>query len=220
MSRGLKADNSHFDVKLDLRIKHLPSGNRLRVLDAFSGDGRLWGAVKTRTGRKLAVTRCEKKRNSRGLYLRGDNVRLMRGMDLSAFDVIDLDDYGTPIEQLRCVLESEFKGIVFVTMCGKGITQTPSVVLDDLGFPPAWRDVIARRFATGYASMNHHVDWLAKQGVRAFHRHTYLGWVWKIYGCFDAGAIRGEADRVFEICKRKPEMLHRDASRHKGTGAY
>jgi len=70
----------------------------LHVFDAFAGAGVLHRAV----WRDLAAsyTGCDKRyfRDGRRVFV-GDNRRVLRAIDLSAFNVFDLDAYGSPWEQ-------------------------------------------------------------------------------------------------------------------------
>jgi hypothetical protein len=72
--------------------------DQARVFDAFAGDGRMCAAVWCRA--KVYVG-CDLKwyRDDRLAYA-CDNRRLMRMLDLAAFNVFDFDSYGSPWHQI------------------------------------------------------------------------------------------------------------------------
>lgn len=70
--------------------------------------------------------------------LRGDNRRLLRSLDLSRFDLIDLDDYGIPAEQLAIVAERAPGTPVLVTVICQGNTPVPHLICRKLGIPVEW----------------------------------------------------------------------------------
>jgi len=53
---------------------------------------------------------------------------------LSDYDVIDLDAYGIPFEQLDIIFKSNYKGIVFYTFITVGFGQINNKLLNKLGF--------------------------------------------------------------------------------------
>lgn len=75
----------------------------------------MWGTLKAEGLCDIDLTRIEVKKSAKGVYLQGENLKFMAGMDLAAFDVIDLDAYGAPIDQLDMVMASPFRGWVVVT---------------------------------------------------------------------------------------------------------
>lgn len=100
-----QTDNSFFIDKVNLRLRHLPGKQSIRVLDAYGGDGRIWNKIKTMTDKKIEVLRIDHKDTSRGVYLKGDNVKYLKSLDLVKYDVIDLDAYGVPYTQLEAVFD-------------------------------------------------------------------------------------------------------------------
>lgn len=211
----MQVDNDGLEEKIRLRVMHLPDADYLRVLDAYSGRGVLWSEIKRRTGRDLSVTRCDKKPGLPGLYVRGDNMKTLSAMDVKRFDVIDLDAYGSPVEQIAFVLDRGFAGIVFATICGHGLAPTPKVLTVGLGIPDEWYGVFSTKFSNGRANYKYHLQWLGSRGVR-FHHRISKGMEdgeqlsgWKMYIAFDAGAAQGGVtDRVFENCKRNGVRIH------------
>lgn len=129
-------DNSHFELKVGLRMDNLPAGC-VRVLDCFSGTGRIWNEVRRRCpDRQFHVTRIDQRPNMPGVYLRGDNRKYLAAMNLDAFNVIDLDAYGVPFEQMELLFSRPITvpKSVFVTYIRTGIGQLPHGMLEALGY--------------------------------------------------------------------------------------
>lgn len=92
-----KTHNSHYLTKYRQRDELSKDGDV--ILDLFSADGALWNSVKEH--KKLKITRVEIEKNRKGVYIQGENLKVLPSLDLSKYDIIDLDAYGTPIEQLE-----------------------------------------------------------------------------------------------------------------------
>ena len=137
MGATKKTENSHIEEKVFIRLQaigELPGP--VRVLDAFSADGRIWDNVKARTEKVINVTPIELRAlNSNRIYLRGDNMKFIAGMNLSRYDVIDLDSYGVPFAQLELIFEKKFKGIVCVTFIQTVMGNLSDDFLEAIGFP-------------------------------------------------------------------------------------
>ena len=91
---SVQTDNSFLETKVKLRIDNLPAGE-CRVLDCYTGTGKIWRTIKQKTKKKIIVLGLELK-NQGGVYLQGDNRKFLGSMDLRKFNVIDLDAYGVP----------------------------------------------------------------------------------------------------------------------------
>lgn len=141
-----KADNSHSGPKIALRLALVDNlkKDRLRVLDAYSGSGFLWKQIRAaRPDIRFDMTNIEKKQNGRLDAIHGDNVRVMPSLPLAEFDIIDLDAYGIPTEQLSIVAEFALHVPVLVTCISASVGTVPHRLLDAAGIPPVWeRDVV------------------------------------------------------------------------------
>jgi len=130
-----RTDNSLLQTKVRLRIDHMPSG-AVNVLDCYGGYGVVWSEVRKCTGR-ADITRTGIDREPRPGCLRGDNRKWLLGMDLSRYNVIDLDAYGIPFDQLRILFERGYRGIVFYTFIQVGFRQVPFGLCDACGITQA-----------------------------------------------------------------------------------
>lgn len=90
---------SAVDAKSELRSRVLARVKPARVLDAFCGpDGemfdRVWHGASSYTG----IDEKWSLKDERRRFV-GDNMRVLRAIDLSAFNVFDLDAFGSPWAQ-------------------------------------------------------------------------------------------------------------------------
>lgn len=134
-----KTDNDFLADKVQLRVDHCPRpiGRPARVLDCYGGKGVVWRLVEAKTSVKVERVAIDSRTDLSDFHLHGDNIKVMAGMDLTGFDVIDLDAYGIPAAQLVEVFESGFTGVVFATAIQTMQGIIPRIILDDLGFPDA-----------------------------------------------------------------------------------
>lgn len=134
-----KTDNSFLRDKVQLRVNNLPPGD-LRVLDCYSGKGLIWAAVQRLTGRKITVLPIDKRGDKDDFHLPGDNLAYLETLDLSKFNVVDLDAYGVPFEQIECLVRRRYQGTVFVTAIQSVMGRLPNAMLEAVGFTAAQID--------------------------------------------------------------------------------
>lgn len=161
-----KTDNSYLDEKVQLRIDSIQSihGN-VSVLECYAGHQVLWSEVKKRSGRKkIFVTPIEKKSIKGKVYLRGDNLKFLKSINLSAFNVIDLDAYGIPFDQIDILFERGFSGIVHVTSIQSGMGRLPNKLLNSIGYTNAMIDKCPTMFCANRQEKLEH--YLASKGVK------------------------------------------------------
>jgi len=146
-----------------LRVNHLPKKEAVKVLDCFSADGLIWQEVKKRSKAKIQVLRIEKEKGKKGVYLPGDNLKYLSTLDLSAFDVIDLDAFGVPFEQLRILFDRKFSGSVFVTFIQSMFGQLPIAMLEECGFTRRMVEKVPSLFSR--SGRDHLLAYLSRHGV-------------------------------------------------------
>jgi hypothetical protein len=129
-----KTDNSYFKEKLNLRMESLPDKESIYILDCFSGTGSLWKEVQKNTKKTLKVLPIEIEKGKNKKALSGNNLKYLKILDLNKFDIIDLDSYGIPYEQLDIIFSKNYKGIVHVTAIQSGMGQLPHGLLISIGY--------------------------------------------------------------------------------------
>lgn len=185
MAGTKKTDNHYLGDKIQLRIDHSPwpECGPMRVLDVFGGHGVVWRAIEKRTGRGVERVGIDKRSDLFTPHAHGDNLKVMRAIDLAEFNVIDLDAYGIPIEQLCEVFDSGYHGTVFVTAIQTMHGNMPKRMLEEIGFT----DDMIKKAPTLFSrrGFQYLKEWLATKGVaRIIHR----SWARKHYFVFTNAA--------------------------------
>lgn len=180
MALTKKTQNSYLGNKIGLRLHDLPDNPS--VLDCFGGEGLIWKAIEREIGRPVRRIGIDKQDWGEGFYLPGDNIAYLRTMDLSRFNIVDLDSYGVPYEQLKALFERGYVGRVFVTFIQTVFGQLPYGLLEDIGFSGE----IVRSCPTifGKRGWQYFLEWLAKNGVRTIRHRSHAK---KHYLVFDLG---------------------------------
>lgn len=164
--KNVKTDNSHLTEKIQLRLDtvNMIDKDYIRVLECFSGDGVIWDEVKKLTPKNIKILRMDQKPDKTGVYLKGDNLKFMKSMDFSVFDIVDLDAYGSPFKQLEIVFEKQYKGIVHCTFIQSVMGNLDRKFLEQLGYPKRMIEKTPTLFSkNGMVKMER---WLAKKGVK------------------------------------------------------
>lgn len=171
-----KTFNSYLADKVALRYKNIPRTGEINVLDCYGGKGIIWRAVRLMTGREINVLSIDVENND-GFFMPGDNRSFLSIIDLSRFNVVDLDAYGIPYDQLKILFERGYKGHVFVTFIQSLYGQMNKGMLADIGFSNEMVEKIPTLFAK--SGWSYFCEWLALQGVetirvRSHSRKHYL----------------------------------------------
>ncbi len=137
MTEQTLTDNDHIASKVALRVEAvelLGTPRPIRVLDAFHGHGRLWDMTRAvlPDGWDVKLYRSDHKERGAGT-LKVDNARLLVALDLSKFDLIDLDAYGWPTTQLNTVAAKAPTTPVLTTRIARALGPVPHIILKDLG---------------------------------------------------------------------------------------
>lgn len=121
--------------KIELRRKAaMEIGKKeLRILDAYAGKGVMWREVKKQLPLKVNILSIEKEKGKNIAALEGDNMKYLKSLDLTKFDIIDLDAYSVPFEQLKTIIERGFRGIVIVTCIDSMIGTSPIELMRSVG---------------------------------------------------------------------------------------
>jgi hypothetical protein len=122
-------------------MAHLPDKPVFSVLDAFHGQGLIWEYIASRTKKKIEVVGIDKKSNPEEFVLFGDNKKFFPSMSLERFDVIDLDAYGVPFDQLEYIFDYDARKKIhhriFLTFIQSIYGRLPLGLLRKLGYSEA-----------------------------------------------------------------------------------
>jgi hypothetical protein len=133
-----KTDNLFLRDKIDLRKTFLPKKCKIYVLSCFDGHGKIWKTIQSEENIDITVTGIDKKR-IQGVLV-GDNRKFLRVLDLKKYDIVDLDAYGNPFEQIEILIKRKFSGDIFFTWCKRGPSTYPRIV-DRRGYRAADIDI-------------------------------------------------------------------------------
>lgn len=139
--RKVLTENSHLRTKVRLRMELLDmiGTKKPYVLDAFAGQGIIWKEIqRQRPDLEIATVGIEKRKYINPNVIMGDNRKAMKGMDLTAFDLIDLDAFGCPWEQLAICAEKAPMVPVVLTHISVTLGPVPKGLLKSAGLPPVW----------------------------------------------------------------------------------
>lgn len=180
----VQTDNSYLEEKIFLRVKsieeHMPKKQEIRVLECFAGDGYIWGEVRKRLpDRKIKVLRIDQKPDKKGVYLNGDNLKFIANFNLDAYDIVDLDAYSTPFNQLEIVLRKDYKGVVHCTFIQSMYGGLNQKMLNDIGYPESMVKKIPSLFnKNGLEKLKY---WLSIYGIKEIIGYSFD---WKHYFYF------------------------------------
>jgi hypothetical protein len=127
-------DVQGFKIKVKLRIENLPEKKTIKVLDAFAGDGLIWKEIKKQCPDKVfEIVSIDNKKGLNNDNIVSNNVYYILRNDISNFDVIDLDCYGSPFEQLRAIFyNKKVNAIIFFTLIRSGLGATKKDMLAEI----------------------------------------------------------------------------------------
>lgn len=170
--KWIKTDYSDWSLEVKIRLRlfglsFLKKDNVL-VLDAYHGNGIVWQKVCERAPEKniqvVGIDILPKKSVS---VLKGDNRKFLKSMDLNVFDVIDLDAYGIPADQLQILFDRNYHGTIFFTMAAVGFSAVPIKLLEKNGISKEMRKKCPTIF--GSRALEYAFNFLALYGVQKCH---------------------------------------------------
>jgi len=134
-------ENSHLRTKLRIRKQavELIGKDSVNVLDAYAGEGVVWNRMRREMPDvKFTTLGIEKRKYLSPSVIMGDNRKVMKGLDLTQFDLIDLDAFGCPWEQLTIAAQRAPHVPVVLTHISVTLGPVPKGLLKAAGLPSAW----------------------------------------------------------------------------------
>jgi hypothetical protein len=176
-----KTNNSFLRKKICLRINHLPDKSEINVLDCFHGNGCIWKNIQRNIH--------DKKINVEGLDIKeydefaliGDNLKILPTLDFSRYDIIDVDAYGCPYDQIKIIAGKVTKTtLIFYTFIQTMMGALPFDMLADIGYS----NEMVKKTPVLFSKNGHEkfMNWLSTIGVKEVSFINPVGK--KYYGCF------------------------------------
>jgi len=129
-----RTDNDKFGFQYKVSLRSETVKDNQNILDCFSGHGHIWNEVRKQTGLELIITSIDTRNDKSSVYLKGDNIKFLKAMDLGQYDVIDLDSYGIPFQQLEVIFAKKYKGIIHITFIQSSMGRLNNGLLTSLGY--------------------------------------------------------------------------------------
>ena len=158
-----KINNSYMNEKLFLRKKFFSNWDS--VLDCFAWEWHM--RKRARDSWNCKYLGIDKKDYWKHNILTWDNMKLLKSMELSSFDIIDLDAYWSPFPQIDILEKKKFHWKVFITFI-----QTMKGWLHNWMLERIWyrKDMIKKCRSL-----------FAKDSIWKLERYLYEIWIKKIY---------------------------------------
>ena len=137
-TKTIKTNNSFLQLKVGLRIEFLPDKPVIKVLDCCAGKNVIWTSIIKQTRRTIEVDGLDIKENTEN-NLKLDNNKTVQSLDLSVYDVIDCDVYGSPYKLMKNLFNNPSfdpgRTILFYTYILIMQGQVDRTMLEDIGIP-------------------------------------------------------------------------------------
>jgi hypothetical protein len=157
-------DQDLIEAKIQLRIESLPDKKEIKVLEAYGGEGVLWGSVQRRCPDKnIKILSIDKEKYKR-VQLQGDNVKFLLSFNLAEFDIIDLDAYGMPAKQLEIAFAKQYKGVVHCTFIQTMTGNMNKTILEANGYTKKMLEKCQSLFT--HNGIGKFLNYLAIKGVK------------------------------------------------------
>ena len=126
-------DKRAIEAKIQLRINSLPKKDTIYVLECYGGENILWNKIKKLSDKNIIVYSIDIKKYN-NFQMQGDSLKVIKSIDLSKFDIIDLDSYGIPFDHLEIVFKKQYKGVVHCTVIQSMMGNLPNGLLEANGY--------------------------------------------------------------------------------------
>jgi hypothetical protein len=126
-NKATNNDLKYLNLKINLRLDLIKSVEIPCVLDCFAGDSIIWNNVNKKHGSKInRFTIDADSRYKTDLTI--DCLKYLKQTDLSKYNIIDVDSWGSPVKYINEIFQSNFKGYVVCTYCSP-VMMNPDKIL-------------------------------------------------------------------------------------------
>lgn len=123
----ISQDNSHLGLKVSIRQKAIQSIPRPAVLDLFCGkSGNMYQHVWYQADKYLGI---DKNPHRKASTMQMDNKRAINMLDLSEYNIYDLDAYGSAYHLLRPIISATHDGPYAIIMTDGALCNIATTVL-------------------------------------------------------------------------------------------
>lgn len=178
MSSRTKTDNAHLKWKIELRKQAVKDLGPLRVLDLFAGNNILWSNFERERYYGIEVI------PGKGKNLHSDNLRVIPSLDLSQFNVIDSDSYGSSVKQIEALFKNPTLKpgtVVLFTEIHAARNFMPKELVETAGIKEIY-SIIPSAFQS-YA-WEYFMEFLYNKGIRKIRFYNVNTNYYKFYGYF------------------------------------
>jgi len=143
--------------------------NAIHILDCFAGDGKLWRLLEKEYGDSIRHVGIDTEMKHGAKYL-GDNRKYLKHLPLNDFNLIDIDAYGVPYEQLHIIAQRQYQGIIVGTFIQCGYGGLPYAMLEELGYSRKMVKKITKLFfADGWKKWISYLKLIGYESVFVYH---------------------------------------------------
>lgn len=143
--------------------------NEIRVLDCFAGDGKLWRILSNEYDGCIRHIGIDSEMKHGARYL-GDNRKYLEYLAIDDYDLIDLDAYGVPYEQLRIISKRGYRGVIVGTFIQCIYGGLPYAMLEELGYSRKMvRKITKLFFANGWKKWSSYLKLAGYDSVFVYH---------------------------------------------------
>jgi tRNA G26 N,N-dimethylase Trm1 len=122
-----------FSVKVKIREMVYKQSTIKSILEVYGGNGLCWRQVSKNIGTKIKTTRIDKRQGLEGIYIVGDSLKVIAGLNLQTYDIIDIDAYGSPYDILEFLFKKKYKGFVICTDIVVSMGATANILMKQSG---------------------------------------------------------------------------------------
>jgi len=188
----IKKKSSNFHIKRELRIQALKEvkGN-VKILDCFHGNGELWKSI-MKVGLEFDLLGIDINPSlSPFETIQGDNIEVVKSLDIEKYNIVDLDAYTNPIPLLKYLYPRAKDGTVFIyTLILVRFAYTNNDLVEESGgknIRSKSRTILNRSYGEMWSSL------LYKLGVTKFKEISPPAPLLKKYGYFVKEDQKNEA---------------------------
>lgn len=177
-AHSIKTDNADVYNKVRLRKFATKDLKEINVLDLFAGENVLWSKIKTNY--YFGV----EKVSGKGKNLNADNLKVIPSLDLSVFNVIDIDSYGIPYNQLELIFNnSTLKSgtIIIYTCITNSMSSLNKSCIKNNNLDSLYKKC---KVLFNQKAINYFYDFLYNNGIKSVFRYEDKTSFEKHYGFF------------------------------------